>query len=198
MDALTFAQKLISSLVWPALVVAVVLLFRHQIAQRIVDLKKVKGPGFEAEFELIGALGDAVDRRAIPSAGAQAADEAIAKEAEVVELLADEQPRAAILASWILVEKEARDAAERLGLTFGTAIPRSPSVQWLLSLLAQEGVLSDEAIELAQRLHRIRNAAVHDLSFVPTQEQATEFSEAARSLARLLRTARRGDSSQSD
>jgi hypothetical protein len=53
-SALEFVASLISSLVWPAVVVTFVLVFRTQlktVLQKLADrLKKVSGGGFEAEF----------------------------------------------------------------------------------------------------------------------------------------------------
>jgi hypothetical protein len=55
--ALEFVAAVISSLVWPAVLVVIVLVFRKQlktVLQKLADrLKKISGGGFEAEFDIV-------------------------------------------------------------------------------------------------------------------------------------------------
>jgi hypothetical protein len=204
-----FVSSLVSSLAWPAAVVALVLILRKRLSRalgRLLDgtfLSGFKaGPGgVEGAFGLREAEQDA-DRAGLPAsddprvrrvellpsaAEAREAAGTLGEAQPVTEesllRVAAASPESAILAAWAGVERELRNRSRRHGVRMTPGEPITRTVDRLVRV----GALSSDARELIKDLRRVRNEVAHGTE--------ADFDEAARfvRLARRLVSALQDD-----
>ena len=169
--------NLISALVWPAIVVLLVVLFRDPIKSLLGRLKSFETPGFKGAFNEPAeeALSKA-EAIAVPRAYDQATRTLINQTAS--------QPWWAVHQAW----RSVRWAAERgtPGLR-GSDITTAQRVQ----RLHDEGLVDDDVVQLTLILRGL----YYDMQGDPealTPTAAADFVEAASTLAQALRTASTG------
>ncbi len=112
MNWLEFFASIIGSLVWPALLIALLIVLRKPLADLIPLLQRLKFKEIELEF-----------RRRVEDVSAEVAEElpqvaaaAVPPELAAVARMAEISPRAAVLEAWRTVENAAIEAARRLQL----------------------------------------------------------------------------------
>jgi hypothetical protein len=164
--------NLVSALVWPAIVVLLVLLFREPIKNLLGRLKSFETPGFKGAFNdpAEEALGKA-ESIAVPKAHDQATQALINQTAS--------QPWWAVHQAW----RSVRWAAER-----ATPDLKGPDVTTAdrVHRLHDEGLADDEVVQLTLTLRGL----YYDMKREPealTSTAAADFVEAASTLAQALR-----------
>jgi len=164
--------SLVSALVWPAIVVLFVLLFRDPIKNLLGRLKSFETPGFKGAFNEPAeeALGKA-EAIAVPRAHDQATQALINQTAS--------QPWWAVHQVW----RSVRWAAER-----ATPDLKGPDVTTAdrVHRLQEKGLVDDDVVQLALTLRGL----YYDMKGEPdalTSTAAADFVEAASTLAQALR-----------
>ena len=192
MDNLTFVSNLISSLVWPLIVISIVILLKNPLRELVRDLgrrlRSIKFPGGEAEFsQELAEIKEAADVANLPPvAGVPIGeslllriDENMDQCARLVEL----SPRAGISEAWRWVENAMRETAKNLG------IPQSDtrSAIALIRALGKREALSSETVAIISDLRGIRNTAEHAIEPEISRSDAIEYISLARRIVATLR-----------
>ena len=79
-------------------------------------------------------------------------------------------PRAAIIESWLQFELDARNTLAKLGVPVNVSAPRQ-----LLEVLGQNELLMGNMYEMMDELRKVRNSAAHDLDFPFDSRYAREY-----------------------
>lgn len=150
MDWLQFFSSVISSLAWPAAVVALACLMRNPLAKLIPLVRTLKYKDLQIDIGTqLEAAREQVD--AIRDTPATATEEPPLS----FKALAQADPRAAILSAWLPVEIELTAIAKKSGANAFTPMLK------LLSELHHKGILDQLLFDTLVKLRRIRNSAVH-------------------------------------
>jgi len=186
-EVFDFVAALVSSLVWPAVVVIFVLMFRaplrtvmHGIAQRVGHLRKFTGPGgFGFEFgDVVEQAGKLASELPVPSPEDLAADAPQAAEVAlgIPAELAKFDPVAAVIAAYIPVEEAIE---EYMGL-------RGVIGQGPMPFLMRDEALPNELRFLLMDLFSLRGR-VHRRHLDIPYESAMTYIESAEKAAQQLR-----------
>lgn len=153
MDWREFIASLVDSLAWPVAVTVVAALFRRQIAGLLEGpVKRWKAGPVEVEFW---------ERTAVEVAQSVtiAAPRSDEDDPEIARLmaLADTAPNAAILESFILIERELHELAN----THGVTLPRNAPAATVANQVADFGFITEQTATAVRGLSTIRNLAAH-------------------------------------
>ncbi|HEX5308254.1 MAG TPA: hypothetical protein VFW38_04165 [Solirubrobacteraceae bacterium] len=190
MDTKQFIASLISSLAWPGAVIAVVLLFRKQLAGLLTGgpLKRLKAGPVELEFDRIAATVEA--RLEVAEPGAAEAPPAPAGVAQIEGVrdaarqalhgsalrdLAERAqvwPPGAVIEGFMLVEAELRELVEAAeessdGFRLGAA--------QLARRAVQHGVITPSTAEAVDGIAVMRNLVAHGGEREVTEERAIDY-----------------------
>jgi Domain of unknown function (DUF4145) len=163
-----FIASLVSSLAWPAVVAFTVFLLRRPLRQVILGLRRFKYRDLEAEFEGRVQEADAAARRAeLPPSPVRT----MALSTRLAPQISTE-PRAAVVAAWLILEREVELLARAAGVDLAGRIWTTPA---LVKELAQRGVIDARLVEVLNDLRRARNAAAHEEPFTPDRDDVVEY-----------------------
>lgn len=175
-----------TALAWPTAVVVAVLLLRRPITSVLPPIRRLRYGKLEAEFaEGLKQAQEAV--KALPPEPHAPTPEGIA--IAHLEELATLSPRAAVVESWRQLDDAARSAVERLTLA---EAPDKLSPRDYPALLASQGVLDSELLDLFHRLRTLRNKAAHahGSDIEVTRDDALEYISLVGALLRRLASVR--------
>jgi Sec-independent protein translocase protein TatA len=192
LDKLTFVSNLISSLVWPLIVISIVILLRKPLRELIHDLgrrlRSIKFPGGEAEFsQELAEIKEAADVANLPPVAGVPTGESllltIEEDTNQWARLVELSPRAAISEAWRWVENAMRETAKKLG------IPQSDtrSTIALIRALGKRETLSSDTVAIISNLRGIRNTAVHGIEPEISRSDAIEYISLVRRIIAALR-----------
>ena len=174
---LQFVASLVDSLIWPAVLLVLALVFRTRVEALIDNIVSIRIGDKQVAFA-----------RSLDAAGEQAkkvADADTSPQPEPVELdqaakafratstSSTASPRAAIIECWLVVQNELNAAIERLGLS--ESVTGQCSTVRTVPLLRSSGYLNDDWVGLIHHLRSLRNEAAHDLRFDISPDQADEY-----------------------
>lgn len=188
MDTLTFVSNLISSVIWPLIVVFIAVLLRKPLRELIRDLgqrlRSIKFPGGEAEFsQELAEIKEAADEANLPPV--EAAPLLLGIEGDVSQWarLAELSPTAAISEAWRQVENAMREVARRFD------IPESEtrSAIALIRALVKRQALSPDTVAIVSDLRGIRNTAAHGVKVEISQSDSIVYISLARRIIAALR-----------
>ena len=192
MDDLTFVSNLISSLVWPLIVIAIVILLKKPLRELIHDLGRrlriIKFPGGEAEFsEELAEIKEAADVANLPPAAVMPTRDFLSlrinEDMDEWAKLVEVSPRSAISEAWRWVENAMRETAEKLNIPQSDT--RSPTA--LIRELGKREALNSETILIISDLRGIRNRAVHGIEPGISRADAIEYISLVRRIIATLR-----------
>jgi hypothetical protein len=176
--------ELLAAVAWPAAAVAIVLLLRSPITERIRQLRSLKWREAEAHFnEATEALGRRVEQELAvdapgPDQDARADTVALRSAWDLVDL----HPRGAVLEAWLGVEAELFRALDRASID----IRRPASGARAAWELTSAGLLGENLAALVRQLQGLRNEAVHTTDFELSSDAATTYVATASMLAARL------------
>ncbi|MET7143146.1 hypothetical protein M3S04_16045 [Xanthomonas sp. PPL139] len=172
MDTLSFIAELIKSLAWPLAVVVVILLFRSEITALLKTMKRGKVGMAEVEFER-DVLKLESSAQALPST----------KSPDNAALIATQNPRGAVLDSWLRLEEQIISLAMRKGLTNATArrYPRGS-----IDALMKSGLITSSDRSIIDSMRELRNLAAHDPDFSPNPDSVVSYLQFASDLGARL------------
>lgn len=186
MDLLTFIATIVGSLVWPTSLLIVILVLRKPLAELLPDVSKLKYKDLEVDFgkklERIEAAMDMIKdetklKRDLPPDVQQ---EPLPKtRRELLDMLVDLSPNAAILESWRNVERT-------LDFYFHCrGIERPLSNQTITGHLDYDPNFPPQLVSAYQELRLLRNRAAHAQQNL-SPEHAREFATLADRLTYAL------------
>jgi len=184
MTWLEFISSVLSSIIWPATVMLVVILLRGPLVELIPLLKRLKVRDIEIEFGAGLERAKAVAQIAIP------------QDMRVTDTESREQlgfdsvgsfPRSAVLEAWIMLEDAAvRAIGARTNSTKLGWLRRKPNE--LPDSLTKLDLLDPDQVGLFKELRNLRNAAAHAIEMPLTDVEALDYVTTAASMAKLLET----------
>lgn len=194
MNGWEFVASLASSLSWPIVIVAMMLLFRTQlssllgnIAGRIPTVSEITGPGnialkFEQELkevkdDLPPEVHETATRDKDEDIGGESPGSANSFLTRI-EALAEISPRAAILEAYLRVET----AAAKVVAEYAPQVRRGP----IHSMLLRVDAVPHYLVTAAAGLSRLRNEAAHAEDFSIPVETVREYAATALDVSRGL------------
>jgi hypothetical protein len=180
MGWLEFIAHIISSIAWPTVLIAVVVLLRRELQSALGSVKKIKYKEFEAEFADRAVELEARAMVLVPEPTRQASSLPAPKTGEeVLENLLRISPRVAVIESFAFVERAIEEAAIRHGL-----VPdRFRGVRNTLRELQQRDVIPEGVKLLFEDLRKVRNDLVHAREAEISEADAWRYIHAAKVLA---------------
>jgi hypothetical protein len=182
MDSLTFVSSLISSLAWPSVIVALVLVFRTEISRLLPRIKRVKHGESQVDFEEdVKVAVDFAEKDVSLPAVKPGLDQ------QRLYLLAEQSPRGAILDAWLQVEAALRSYASQQGIESMNSpiqIIRAIEIHSLDGNSIGKGL-----INMLERLRQLRNDAVHLADAEITTDVAREYTALADRVKKRLEEA---------
>jgi len=163
MDALTFVVEILKATAWPSASIVIALVFRRELRQLLLRLRKGKVGPAEFEFEERVASLEADSTAGTPTPSMLSTE---------VASLAHTDPRAAILDAWLRVEQAATMLAERK-LDLEPVLGRSPKLA--VRVAAHRRMIDARHLELFSELRSLRNRAIHEPDFRPSTESVVSF-----------------------
>jgi len=170
MDWMQFVSAIIASLAWPAAVLAVVLLLRDPLAKLVPLIRTLKFKDLHIDLgEKLEAVKEAV-KEELEAKSPNAEQPPPSPPQPGILELALLDPRAAVLTSWVDVERALRDLAHKAGV----GLNKTPVVT--ANLLHAGNVIDEISVETLRNLRRIRNDAAHlssrDISYIEAKSMA--------------------------
>ncbi len=175
-------SKLLSSVLWPLLGAFVAYLLRKELAALLSRLKRGKWGSAEFEFENYVREVDAAAEIPRTVEGERVSATATDR--------ASNDPRGAILSSWIEVEDNLSSLVERRGLNKNSSNRSRPSspISAIREVQRAE-VLDASYVALFHDLRVMRNEAAHSNEFSPSPSAVLKYIRLAKELATAMRSA---------
>jgi hypothetical protein len=181
MSLLEFVASLVSSLAWPAVVLAGLLLFRRGIRSRIADIRRVAWGDKVVDFteRLDRIESEAVTlvtaaEETLPAPHDHPGSPADAQDAARFEVVLEAEPRLAVVDTWASIEREMQRVAVERG--YG---PKAKSATFVMRRLIADGILDRETGEVLDALRLLRNDVVHLRHKSVSVEDARRYRELA-------------------
>nr|BDD43610.1 hypothetical protein 4 [Gammaproteobacteria bacterium] len=174
MDWITFTSKLIGQVIsWPVAALVIAILYRGPISQRILQIRRIKTKNFEADFGELLKKADA-DVQASTNSASKKIDQPIPEisRKEFRKILIEQMPNAAILESWLNIER----SLEFYFSTKGMETPKSSNE--ITAYLDYDSNFPPQLYSAYRELKELRNRAVHGKEKVRPAD-ALKFEEIA-------------------
>lgn len=191
MDWLTFVSKVIDSLAWPLVALALGLVFRKRLLELIPAIRKFKAGPLEAEFEMAAkqvrasAKQETLQITPIPSERPEDKSETGNETVERL-LNARNDPAGMILEAWAKVEGE----LFRLGHQMGDVVDPLTSDSKVYRAVMSSNVLPEHTKSLITELRELRNKVSH-AKVVPSSDAAQEYVVGAHRVVDLIHNYRK-------
>jgi hypothetical protein len=184
-DRLTFISKVVEALAWPIAFYAVLLVIRKELPAIIRSLRKLKFKDFELEFGEAAKAVAAEAKEAVPSSKPNISLAGQPREEIALHLaaIAEISPRAAILESWLQVERAAADIIQKRSMSILSSMP---GPMRLRDGLIRLGILNEKQLEVFESLRTLRNEAVHYYDAEFSKAAIANYIEAAITIAVYL------------
>jgi hypothetical protein len=183
MDAMTFVERMFDHLIWPAVILVALLLFRKPIRDRIPQLTQFRVGPLDAVFS--HTLEESHDAMA-NSPDPPPSEETYADRARLLRL-AEISPRAAVMEAFALADNALKATLADLGLAPDRDVLRSTQAV----ILAQSaGLLDSGSAEALNNLRALSNAARHEEHFRVDREKVADYINIATTLREIIEEAR--------
>jgi hypothetical protein len=185
-DWLAFIASLIGSLAWPALVLVLVLLFRHELRPLLArPIHRAKAGPVEVEWE------ERVEEARVELARSPEAAEQPPTDANAYLRTGplDREPRGAILAAFAGIEQALRRTLEEAHVDIRP--PRRQGMSQLVDQAEGAQVISEQTAHAIRGLIVLRNLAAHGVGEEIDAAKSEEFVALANGVLYALEAARR-------
>lgn len=176
MDWKTFFSNIISSAIWPIVVVIIVLLLREQINQLILSMKNLRYKELEVNFgDQASKINKYLEEANIPDSSEIINKSIRENNSELIEKInkiKDENsvsPRSAIIEAWLIVEDRLRNLADTYMIR-----PNKTTLK-ITKELYDMNVISKELFEACDGLREYRNKAAHSINFEGHPAQSNDY-----------------------
>jgi uncharacterized protein YutE (UPF0331/DUF86 family) len=166
-DTLTFISNIVESLAWPSALAAITIVLRKPLFDLIPLLRKLKYKELELEFS--ETLSHTKELQKNSGAEEPELEKKISRLIQLIEIA----PRAAIVESWIDLERSIIKLAIRHGVSEEHATSKNSCA--LGKVLKSSNVISEKQYELFSTLRSLRNNAVHLDYFDISEMTAKEY-----------------------
>lgn len=185
MDWLTFLSKIVESLAWPSVPIAVLLIIRKELPTIAKSLRRFKYKDIELEFGESAKAIASETKEALPELTDDVLllSESKTKAEARLEAIAEIAPRAAILEAWLLVEAAAADVIQKKNLG---SVSAYPGPLRLRENLQKGHILTNRQLAVFEQLRKLRNDAVHVPDAQFTKEAATSYIQPAIAMSAFL------------
>ena len=190
MSWLQFISAIVSSVAWPATLIVLVWMLREPLRRVLLTITSLKYKDLEVDFgrELKELEEKAkvinitpINRTALPSPAKDEPSQILAD----AERLAADFPGPAVALAWSAVESTLMQAVMRLAIS--PDYPSDNSAYKNTKLLAGQGLLDTQTLEVFERLRNLRNIAVHGGGGVQISfDEAREYVAIARGVVEKL------------
>jgi hypothetical protein len=176
---LAFVSSLITAALWPAVVLAAVIIFRSPLKSLLGRVKSYEGPGGKVQFGDDLARAEIAIEEAVANAGAgrEGHDLTLEIENRPLALEAETNPSFVVLQSWEALNSVLADL-------IGEFLPGSRPGRGLLAglyELQKQEVLAPGLVSAITELRDLRNAVAHG-SHNPTAGEAVAYASAAQEM----------------
>lgn len=175
MDTLTFITKLVESIAWPLVILAIFLLLRKEIVRSIPRLQRLKFKDAELEFqqkaqEIENGLPKNLEGSLV-----------VSEVEDKLKFLARMSPRLAIIEAWSQIEFAlGQYASSQQLVTAGEKVRANIAYH---EVAKQVFGADEDLFKRYNDLRQLRNKAVHDHDYEPSSDNAYAFAVLA---ARLI------------
>ncbi|MCB1889615.1 MAG: hypothetical protein KDH20_18555 [Rhodocyclaceae bacterium] len=183
MDLPTFVIELLKATLWPLTALTIAVIYRPQLSDLLLRVRKGKvGP---AEFEFEQRVAELQAHAALALEPSTTVDDRA-----TAAIAAAGGTREAVLAAWREIESAAIELGQRR-LELEPVLGRSPLL--VLRKAAYERIIPRDALVLFTDLRALRNRVAGDAAFTPAEDATRDFLSLVADLASTLETATQGD-----
>ena len=171
--------QLISTLAWPATVLSLAMMFRHELRQAASRLSSLQYKDFKAGFErdlqrLEGEV-QALPAEMRPTNAPAGENKAALSSYDRLVRIAEISPRAAIMEAWRDIEVTTKKVADAYGLSVDGAIAGVKAIREIVG----RGLLPKSVIGVYEQMRRLRARAAHAADFAIGSEEAERYIDTA-------------------
>lgn len=170
--------KLLASVAWPISAVVIAYHFKNELAALLARLKKVKAGSAEAEFER--HINEVIEASGI--------EETATPVSSSIRSAATTDPRGAVLAAWLEVEKALFELFDASGLNVPAVRPMR-GILPAFKAIQKAGLLDSDYVSLFHDLRALRNDAAHNIEFNPSSDAVIRYTQLAKALTKALQDA---------
>ena len=178
MDWKQFIVGLVSSIVWPAVAVSFLFMFKNELLKIVRRLAHLKYKDLELNFEKVKQQAEELRLESDKEIPAIESPVLISHEDQILDA-AERAPSAAILLAWSGLETAIAAAVSRLAISPDSPSYRSPMHN--IDMLAKHGRLSKTHQKLLQEMRILRNKVAHEQESMLSisLDQAMNYAETA-------------------
>ena len=185
-----FIAEIVSNLAWPTVVVAVLFMFRSELAKIVQRLARLKYKDLELDFDKVKQQAEELHKEILAEEPPVKSPLFTSLEDQILEAV-ESAPSAAILLAWSGLETAMASAVARMAIS-----PESPSYRSPLhniDMLIKYGGLSKRHAKLLNEMRMLRNKVAHerDSMLSITQEQALNYANVAINMIKHLERLKR-------
>lgn len=180
-----FIADIISSTVWPFVAIAIVFIFKTELAKVIQRLAHLKYKDFELDFEQVRQQAAELHKEIFEEKAEEKNPDLVSFDDQILDIV-EISPSAAILLAWSGVETAMASAVMRMAISPDPPSYRSPMHN--IDMLTKFGGLATRYSNLLNNMRILRNKVAHDRNSMIsiTKEQALNYINAARDVIQYL------------
>ena len=178
MDWKQFIAELVSSIVWPAVAVTFLFIFKNELVKIVRRLARLKYKDLELDFEKVKQQAEELHLETAREIPAIESPILTSLEDQILDA-AERTPSAAILLAWSGLETAIAAAVSRLAISPDSPPYRSPMHN--IDMLFEHARLSKKHQKLLQEMRILRNKVAHEQESMLSisQDQAMNYSVTA-------------------
>jgi hypothetical protein len=172
--------QLISALAWPATVLSLAMIFRHELRRAASRLSSLQYKDFKAGFErdlkrLEGEVQALPAEVRVPTDAPASENKAALSSYDRLVRIAEISPRAAIMEAWRDIEVTTKKVADAHGLSVDGAVAGVKAIRDIVG----RGLLPRSVIGVYEQMRRLRARAAHAADFAIDSEEAERYIDTA-------------------
>lgn len=185
MDWKQFTVEIVSSMAWPTLAIAILFMFKGELAKIIQRLAHFKYKEFELDFDKVRQQAEELHQE-VSGEKAAIKNPVFTSLEDQIRDTVERAPSASILLAWSAFETAMASAVARLRISPEPPSYRSPMHN--IDMLAEYGGLSKSFVDLLNNMRALRNRVAHerDAMLSITRDQALNYANAAIDMVKHL------------
>jgi hypothetical protein len=174
-----FIADIISSMVWPFVVLSIIFMFKSEFVKIIQRLAHLKYKDLELDFEEVKQQAAELHKEIFEEKAEEKNPDLVSLEGQILDVV-ERAPSAAILLAWSGIETVMASAVMRMSISPDPPSYRSP--MHCLEMLTKHGGLTSRYSNLLNDMRILRNKVTHDQNSMisTTKEQALNYAHAAK------------------
>jgi hypothetical protein len=173
-----FIAEIVSSLAWPAVILAILFMFRSELAKIVQRLAHLKYKDIELDFEKVKQQAEELHKEVLEEEPPEKSPVFTSLEDQVFDAV-ERAPSAAILLAWSGLETAIASVVARLAISPEPPSYRAPMHN--IEMLTKYGGLAKSHASLLNEMRMLRNKVAHerDSMLSITHEQALNYANVA-------------------